>query len=549
MVSGAFAQPYSIDTPEDLKNKLMQTRESLFQRAPISCGTDTLYYPLFKGSSSEPKILFSNGTYANAAGQWFPASSSIPFLLKGFKWYGYSTDPTGTTNPVINAVCQIYLAGPDSLPVGNPLASDTLMVDTVTAFAERQVIFQSPVTISANYVVVIKNNSSDLLVYFSNDEDAGDGGNERLSSSFYEPGGYWRKNDALWAQGDWDNLFHPIIQYSIDANFSLSASGCVGIGKTMSNSSVGYFENRFFNSSVAAGNPASYHWDYGDGNTASFQKNGSNTYAAPGNYTVTLFDTLYGWTMTCTDLRSRQIDVFTIPSAPSSTPPAPVCEGTPIGNLTATGSGGTTSWYSNPAPSGLLGTGNPYNSSISIGTTVYVTETVNGCESTPTSVLLSFLANAVPSFSSAPTGGTDISFSTGVSATSYSWDFGDGSPVASGSSTNHSFGSAGPHTVCLTVTYTNGCSREGCETISFVGVEDDPLQQIIVFPNPTNGPLLIQNLMQTDIEILDVAGKRLMTYTSMHNQLEVDLSPYSKGIYFIRFNTSDARRTVRVILQ
>jgi PKD repeat protein len=535
-----------------LAHKIISQKNQTLLRAPVSCGIDTLYYPTFKTTTPESKILFSNGTYVSEASQWFPASASVPLQLKGFKWYGYSVDPSGLTNPSIAVQCAVYLAGTDSLPTGSALATTTITVDTVTANAERIVLFSNPVVISSHYVLVISNPSADYLFYAGNDEDAADGNGERLSGSYYEPGGFWRKNEDLWANGDYDNLFIPIVGYSIEARFTGNSSACVGVSETFTNTSTGYFGNRFFNAAVAAGNPVSYYWNYGDGATDAYQQHGNHSYAAVGSYSVVLRDTLYGWTMTCTSSKSLTVDVFSIPAAPSATPPAPVCEGTAIGALTATGTGGTMKWYSNAAPSGFLGSGNPYNSTISANTTVYVTETLNGCESAPTAVVLTFLPNAVPGLTSTPTGGTTIDFSTATVATSYSWDPGDGSPLISGNSFTHTYPGAGPYTACLTVTYSNGCSRQKCKTISFLDVSENVLQQARIFPNPAKDivTITIPNTSQdVGVVLLDATGRVIKTLQTKGTSVCLMVGELAYGIYFLRLSSDEIDHTVRLLIE
>lgn len=52
------------------------------------------------------------------------------------------------------------------------------------------------------------------------------------------------------------------------------------------------------------------------------------------------------------------------------------------------------------------------------------------------------------------------------SITSYRWNFGDGSPVATGVSTTHTFNSVGTYTVTLTVTDSSGATATNTLTIS-----------------------------------------------------------------------------------
>lgn len=554
LIFHAFGQkPESLPAINSTATSIIQNKQhSLASRAPVNCGVDTVYYTLARTTQAESKVLFSNGTYVSRAAQWYPANTTVPIQIRGFQWFGYSFDPTNTQNIQIPVICELYAAGSDSLPTGSALASVTINIDTVSANAERNAIFSTPVSLTGPYVLVLTNTTSNILFYGANDEDAGDGGGESLSSSYYEPAGYWRKNTKLWAQGNYDNLFFPFTQFAIDANFTMNTTGCVGQAVTMTNTSTGYFGNRFYNAAVAAGNPISYHWNYGDGATDAYQNNGSRTYTSAGTYVVELRDTLFGWTITCTDNRTRNITISVIPPAPSASPPAPVCEGTPIGNLTATGTGGTMTWWSNPAPSGQLGTGNPYSSTISAPTTVYVTETIGGCRSTPTSVALAFIAAPQPTITTTPQGGLSMGYSTTAIADSYTWDFGDGSPTQTGTTASHTFSTAGPHQVCLTVLYPNGCSRTFCQATSFVSIEDTDLKTANVFPNPTVDLLhvsLPSHIATAHFNLMDLSGKTVVQGTISNSSNYISVGELARGVYLLKLYHLSNSRTFKVVLR
>jgi hypothetical protein len=75
----------------------------------------------------------------------------------------------------------------------------------------------------------------------------------------------------------------------------------------------------------------------------------------------------------------------------------------------------------------------------------------------------------------------------------------------------------------------------------------------MVFPNPTDGWVIIQFEGQTDkdviLEVLSVKGDIL--YKSMtrivNNQIEVDLLPMNQGSYFIRLVSKDFSKVFKII--
>jgi PKD repeat protein len=518
-------------------------------RGTINCDVDTVTYVQAKTSNSETKILYSDGTYSSGASQLFWAASNVPITVHGFRWYGYSFDPSGTTNPVLNITCSIYEAGADSLPTGSPLASEIISVDDVPANSQRDVIFTSPVVLNSRYVLVIENPNTDYLFLASNDEDNNDGSGQGLSASYYEPIGTWRKNLSLWALGDFDFVMEPFVSYTMDAKFSNPGSGCVGIPVTFNNTSTGPIQSGFYNQDAFFGNPLSFHWDYGDGNVSANLQNGNNTYGAPGTYNVTLTDTIFMWTGFCTDNQTQAIDIFAIPAAPNSTPPAPVCQYTPALDLTATGSGTNFTWYDDIGLGSLLGTGSPFSSGIILEDTVYVTETVNGCESAGTEVILTFLPNPIPTFTLNNLGGTQTEFQGAPVATMYAWDFGDGTGTSTQQTPTYTFPGAGPFNVCLDVTYSNGCTNQYCENVSYVGVNEAIFEGVAIYPNPANTTLYIDaidRILGGLFYIHDEQGRLLIDGEIHSYNNRIDLSSLSSGYYFVSIYTSKGFKTFSI---
>jgi len=96
-----------------------------------------------------------------------------------------------------------------------------------------------------------------------------------------------------------------------------------------------------------------------------------------------------------------------------------------------------------------------------------------------------------------------------------------------------------------------------CYVINGIGIDElNNTIPIILFPNPTTGKLTIQCDNMQQIEILDITGKLLYQTVianevkqSPINTLNIDISTYSKGIYFIKVTTTDATATQRIILE
>ncbi|MDL2224210.1 leucine-rich repeat protein [Bacteroidales bacterium OttesenSCG-928-M06] len=75
-----------------------------------------------------------------------------------------------------------------------------------------------------------------------------------------------------------------------------------------------------------------------------------------------------------------------------------------------------------------------------------------------------------------------------------------------------------------------------------VGIEQivDDTNNITICPNPTTDKLKIDNGQLTigEVSIYDINGRKLSTFNSQLSTLEVDLSNYANGIYFIEVNNT-----------
>jgi len=216
-------------------------------------------------------------------------------------------------------------------------------------------------------------------------------------------------------------------------------------------------------SSDTDGTIASYSWNFGDGTPAVSGATATHTYAAAGTYDATL---------TVTDDRGAQGTVTHQLTAVANEAPVAAFTASPDKlKVSADGSGssdpdGTIASYSwnfgdgTPAASGVT----PTHTYAAAGTYT-VTLTVTDDDGTTGSVQhdVTVSANAAPlaAFTSSATGlsvSTDGSGSSDPdgSVASYAWDFGDGSPTASGATASHTYGADGTYTVTLTVTDDDG---------------------------------------------------------------------------------------------
>ena len=91
------------------------------------------------------------------------------------------------------------------------------------------------------------------------------------------------------------------------------------------------------------------------------------------------------------------------------------------------------------------------------------------------------------------------------------------------------------------------------EEYDWVGVENgNPLEDLLVYPNPTNGQVFIQEkfagqLAQANIQVFDMSGRTVHQQVGYQNAL--DLQSVQQGIYLLRIETDSGLFTQRLILQ
>ncbi len=237
--------------------------------------------------------------------------------------------------------------------------------------------------------------------------------------------------------------------------------------------------------------PVSCSWDFGDAGTAS-GCTATHTYATAGPFTATLAATdALGVTVN----GAVNLTVTNLCSADFTWGPS-----SPEGGILATFTGTTANCFSPVTFSWNFGDGNTGSGSPSThtyrdtGGSFNVTLTATDSNSATaiasrTVVIAARLSHAT--FSSTPTSlevGVSISFyatqSGGLEPYTYSWNFGDGSPVESGNLATHTYNAAGTVTVTVTVTDSNSVteSKTVTESVNPAPSVNNPTAS----PNPTD---------------------------------------------------------------
>tara|TARA_B100000809_G_C15120256_1_gene524014 strand:- start:92 stop:2716 length:2625 start_codon:yes stop_codon:yes gene_type:complete len=163
---------------------------------------------------------------------------------------------------------------------------------------------------------------------------------------------------------------------------------------------------------------------------------------------------------------------------------------------------------------------------------------------------------------------TIVNSSTGTNLT-YLWNFGDGN-TSTLQTPSHTYATAGPFYLCLTVDDGLGCVDMYCDSIGVNGVVfkaggftiniigtpiitglDNHLElnsDINIYPNPASNQLTIDTELKiNNIKITNISGKIIKTITTDLNI--VNVANLSDGIYFIQLITDERTITKKFVKQ
>ncbi|WP_107040230.1 T9SS type A sorting domain-containing protein [Brumimicrobium mesophilum] len=152
-------------------------------------------------------------------------------------------------------------------------------------------------------------------------------------------------------------------------------------------------------------------------------------------------------------------------------------------------------------------------------------------------------------------GATVFTLQNVVNGDTYDWDFGDGNTVANGSSSmTHIYTNKGTFNVSVMIS--NDC---GDTTISqsvdisvILNVMDEENQETVkVYPNPSNEYVTIDlgNTNQANIKILDLNGKVVYDLGVVNSSAKLDVSGWSKGVYFAHVNNANKNEVLKIVVE
>jgi len=136
----------------------------------------------------------------------------------------------------------------------------------------------------------------------------------------------------------------------------------------------------------------------------------------------------------------------------------------------------------------------------------------------------------------------------------YVWDFGDGKKDSSTTTPTHIYNSTGKFEVCLFVEdHTINESDLYCKQINVNNIitnTPDYLQpNVSVYPNPAINNLMIESSQPAIVEISNMQGQLIKTFTINRDKTSIDISAFSSGMYFVKATNEKGMVMVMVMMK
>lgn len=140
--------------------------------------------------------------------------------------------------------------------------------------------------------------------------------------------------------------------------------------------------------------------------------------------------------------------------------------------------------------------------------------------------------------------GESVTFSaSAANSYSYSWS---GSVSGPSINVNPTVNSA------YLVTATNSLNCTATKTVQLtvnkcLGIKDDVLDDVAIYPNPTTSNLFIETLKPLSVQVYNQLGQIIIEQNIIETKTELDLSNLSKGLYFIKVTDSNRSFIKRIV--
>ncbi len=135
-------------------------------------------------------------------------------------------------------------------------------------------------------------------------------------------------------------------------------------------------------------------------------------------------------------------------------------------------------------------------------------------------------------------------------STSYQWYNCDTDTMVVGA-TNQTFSPSTTGSYAVEVTSGVCTERSDCFFFSVLSTETFADEEIKVFPNPVITVLQVENLQSYEIQLdlHNVEGKRIHSLTSSEVYVNMDMSDFNAGVYFLKVSSDQKESTYKIVKQ
>ena len=352
----------------------------------------------------------------------------------------------------------------------------------------------------------------------------------------------------------------PVVQLTYDNNVPKTVSYSLAPPAPIADFSKSVTQGLVYYTDESLNSPATWAWDFGDGNTSNMQ-HPLHLYAAIGTYNTCLTVTnVAGSDTYCENVQIDSIAPNNPPVAlndtASTTAPSPVSvsvlandqepDGDPI-TLTSysQGANGTVSQNGND----LIYTPGPSFSGIDSFTYVICDDGVPApvlCDTA--TVYIDVVADPV-SADLADLGSDNCNEFKGVStSTNFSglvaWSFSDGG-TALGDTATHQFAESGTYEVCVSI-ISGGITYSKCDSVTVTcdtinsGIANINNIDLSVYPNPASSVVVIRATEEASkVRLYNAVGALVMQRTLSGGQVSLHVADLAKGLYFVRLEDNN----------
>ena len=82
-----------------------------------------------------------------------------------------------------------------------------------------------------------------------------------------------------------------------------------------------------------------------------------------------------------------------------------------------------------------------------------------------------------------------------------------------------------------------------------IGIEDISMQKISIYPNPAKDAITVKNAKSANIKIFDLQGRILLSEHCSNNNMQIDVSYLSKGVYFVQILLNNSIKIEKIIIE